>query len=161
MKFRNGFAVLALLAAAGAAQAQITVGAHLYTAHADSRAEDDTTGLYAVAPSGIAGGRLVAGFFRNSLNLPGTERRTSAYLGNAWQRGRWGLMLGAGTGYERECREAFSGTYCWGWSKHRIAPMVVPSMTIPEAAKVIGVTPRLSLVRGNGFGIHLSIEKAL
>lgn len=142
-----------------------TFGVHLLTAHADADARDDNQGLYVILPFGLAEGRVIAGGYLNSINSP--ARRTSYYLGQAWQWGRFGIVAAVVSGYTKErvdcpCPAGSSFATCWqefGFSNNRLLPVLVPSVSWPEARKYIGVVPRLSLL-GNR-GVHLSIEAPL
>lgn len=147
------------------ARAQTTVGVHLLTAHSSHNTHTETAGVYVALPYGIAGAGTVIGAYRNSLTTP--ERRTSYYLGQAWQWGRFGIVAAVVSGYTKErvdcpCPAGSSFATCWqefGFSNNRLLPVLVPSVSWPEARKYIGVVPRLSLL-GNR-GVHLSIEAPL
>jgi hypothetical protein len=142
----------AALLCAGAASAQITLGLHAATAHVSKDAKDDNPGLYAVAPFGIAGGRVMLGGYRNSLNT--TPRRTSLYFGQTWQFDNWSLAAIVVSGYDkRRYLDREEGFWHQKWM-----PVVVPSYALPP---VFGVTPRLSLVGVKKPAIHLSLETTL
>ena len=149
----------------GPAKCQVTIGVHLATAHFNGQGHSSTPGLYVALPYGIAGAGTVIGAYRNSLTTP--ERRTSYYLGQAWQWGRFGIVAAVVSGYTKErvdcpCPAGSSFATCWqefGFSNNRLLPVLVPSVSWPEARKYIGVVPRLSLL-GNR-GVHLSIEAPL
>jgi len=162
------FAVSALSAfVVGSCKAQ-TIGVHIATAHSNSDARDDNPGVYVVLPFGLADGRVVLGGYRNSLNTP--QRRTSYYVGQAWQFGRFGLAAALVTGYQKERISVecppnspwFSN--CWqevGFSNSRLQPALIPSVSFPEARQYLMVTPRLSLVAFKHVAVHLSFEAPL
>ncbi len=165
---------LGFLAASAAAQAQITVGAHLYTFHTNKDMHDDTPGVYAVWPVGVAGGKLITGVYRNSLNDEGERRRVSVYAGQVWAHGRYSLTAALATGYQRKkaydmqfCpKDGAEYVKCWktvGFVNSRLAPLVAPSATFPEARQYLGgLTPRLTLLAGkHSAAVHLSLEARL
>lgn len=144
------------------ARAQTTVGVHLLTAHSSHNTHTETAGVYVALPFGVAGAKTVLGAYRNSVQTP--QRRISVYVAQAWQWGRWGLAAGVVSGYQKErvpveCSRGFAN--CWweyGLTNAPLMPLVVPSVTFPEARRWIGVTPRLSLVGIKAPAIHLSLE---
>lgn len=155
------------------AVASLVIGAHVYTAHAPGHdgpaLQDFNPGLYAKFDTPLVDG-VTVGLYRNSYD------RWTVYGGKTWETsgGRFALTLGLGTGYKFK-RIYGSGDVCpaggaadaqcwrdWGNSKSTLRVIGAASVAFPEAKPyLLGATPRLSLVRGNGFGIHLSIEKAL
>lgn len=86
------------------AQAETTVGVHLYTYHIEPRMgyNNVNPGLYVVQDG------KTAGVYLNS------ERRLSTYVGWTLQHGGWGLTLGAVAGYRAA----------------HVLPLVVPSYRI-------------------------------
>lgn len=148
--------------------AALVIGLHAYTHHANKAMDDNTPGIYAVAPGvGVLGGSLTAGAYRNSIGRP------SVYVGQTWEYGRYGLTVAAVTGYtiktrygQDVCRPGYISVPenpcrldSAGHTRHLLAPLVAPSISFPEAVPYIGVAPRLSLVGlKGGAAVHLSLE---
>lgn len=135
--------ILAALLLTSTAQAA-TYGLHAHSMHVPARDLDNNEnwGLYARTESG-----LTVGGYRNTL------RRNSFYAGQTLQL--WGpvdVTLGGITGYQIKDGE--------GWSRNAIAPLVALSIASP--VKVLGVTPRVTVVPGHLVKartvIHLSAE---
>lgn len=104
------------------------VGVHVYTAHFTAHElQNVNVGAYYIAPNGTT-----VGIYRNSYDRP------SAYAGYTWQAGRWGMMVGAATGYNGVCPRVCK----------TITPMLVPSVKV-------GLF-RLSIP--NLQGVHVSVE---
>jgi len=172
----RALAMLAItLAAATHAHAQTVIGLHLVTAHVPNRGQEGVNpGLYSRFSNG-----LTLGAYRNSLD------RLSVYGGITFNvAGPVDLTLGAVTGYKREEVAVPSKTVmvpvgdgsvmapvqrcsngdrppCHvvrGLTPHNIAPLVAPSIRLPE---VMGVVPRVSVMLGGQCtAVHLSIERA-
>lgn len=148
----------------------VVVGVHLYTHHTNAEYHDNTPGLYAIFPVGVAGGKLTAGFYVNSLHQLNGERRHTFYVGQSWEWGRWGVVAALGTGYERKRytfevpRRRGGGTITYsaesGFSSTKLTPLIAPSVTIPEAQRYLGVTPRITFLPAKHSAVHLSIERS-
>lgn len=103
------------------------LGLHLFSVHAQPGYERVTPGLYAMSPSG-----LTVGAFRNS------EGGRSVYAGCTWQGQRFGMTVGAVSGYRRA----------------GMLPLVVPSVRLGDSARLSAIP--------NPFGpwaLHLSFER--
>jgi hypothetical protein len=133
-----------------------TVGVHIATKHFDDHSHTSTPGLYAVLPVGVLGGRVVLGGYRNSLTTP--KRRTSFYVAQTWEWGRYSAMVGVVSGYHVE--EDSCGERCvrkWGHTRGALGPIAAVSVAWPEAKPLLGAVPRLSLIPA---GVHLSLERS-
>lgn len=143
--------------AAGCAQAEgLTVGVHLVSIHSPQRTQSNTNpGLY------IRKDQWQAGFYRNSY------RRTSVYAGYGIPVGPVELMLGAASGYRRECTPWTddSGTPhegCTGLSRGALTPLAALSYAPPVS--IFNVRPRFWLMPGFGkvsSVFHVSVEASL
>jgi len=131
------------------AASTMTVGVHLASLHAPARDSQNNTnpGLYVRTESGV-----VAGAYTN------THNRTSIYLGQQFKVGPLDVGIGAVSGYQRRCGPSF----CNGFSRGFLTPMVVPSYALPLS--VMGATPRIWYMPSAGKTsqvIHFSVEWSL
>lgn len=148
-----------------------TIGVHLYSPHFDVDREapehlqprDVTPGLYWRSDSG-----LTLGVVRNS------HSRWAGYAGYTLERGRWGLTLGAISGYQYEthtgpaaCGKKYrhdphvDPNTCWwtvGSTNAVLRPLIAPSVSFPEAKPYIGAVPRIALL---GKAVSFSVEWGL
>lgn len=105
-----------------------TLGVDVGTWHDRDGLRGANPGLYYKADSGLAGGA-----YRNSYG------RSSVWAGYQLESGRFGLLLGAATGYP-----------CGG-----VLPMAVPSVRLGPAR--ISVIPKV-LRQQTATAVHLSLE---
>jgi len=148
----------ALLAASPLAHAQ-TIGIDLISAHIPHRDRQNNVnpGVYVKFDNG-----LLLGTYRN------TYRRQSAVAAYSLDYGRYSLLIGVVSGYQKRVEpipcadpnnENCSRTT--GFSRGFLAPVLAPSYAFPA---VYGVTPRITYIPGLGFAssvFHLSLEKSL
>jgi hypothetical protein len=146
---------------APAAQAA-TLGVHTFSLHAPARPyqNNDNFGVY------VRHNGWMLGSFRNTLN------RQSTYLGYVVPLGPFEVLFAGVTGYQRRietkhqavCDDGSTPSpgqpclYELGFSRHRIAPVIAPSITLPS---LLRVTPRIWAAPGIGRSstvVHLSIE---
>lgn len=154
MKF---LAILSLVAFQASAT---TVGLNIGSVHlpADSHLNNWNPGAYVITDS-----KVMIGAYYNSWKRP------SVLVAYDVQYGPFDLFVGVVSGYQRKrrpipCEElGLKFKTCWmdeGWSRGALAPMLVPSVRLPEIA---GFIPRVTVLPGfkSSTTIHLSFERSL
>lgn len=140
--------------------AGVTLGVHLASAHIPARSYEHNfnPGIYARdEASGVT-----LGTYHNSLG------RQTFYVADTIGSGPLNITLGVATGYKRhvqygqQCPPEITGyKACYIQSPGRkayLAPIVAPSVTLPEIG---GMTPRLTYLPGSAGSsnvFHLSVE---